>query len=178
MEADTLDEMSGADAPDRRADALHEMRRKDRQVTDRAEIERVLSESSVCRVGFYDGEEVYIVPLSFGFQEQAGRLTLYFHSAGEGRKVDLFCRGGRAGFEMDCEERLVLAETACGCTVLYRSIIGSGRTREVPPEEKEAAMRAVLAHYTDAPLPIDPAMLARTRLFALEVDELSCKEHR
>lgn len=156
---------------------MHEMRRKDRQVTDRAEIEAVLRSCDVCRVGFYDGEEVYIVPLNFGCREREGRLTLFFHSAGEGRKVELFRRGGRAGFEMDCAHRLVTAETACGYSELYKSIIGTGRVREVPEPEKLEAMEAVVAHYTDAKPPIDPAMLARVRLFALDVDELSCKEH-
>ena len=156
---------------------MREMRRKDRQVTDRAEIEAVLRSCDVCRVGFYDGEEVYIVPLNFGWQEREGRLTLFFHSAGEGRKVELFRRGGRAGFEMDCAHRLVTAETACGYSELYKSIIGTGRVREVPEPEKLEAMEAVVAHYTDAKPPIDPAMLARVRLFALDVDELSCKEH-
>ncbi|WP_295857854.1 pyridoxamine 5'-phosphate oxidase family protein [uncultured Oscillibacter sp.] len=156
---------------------MREMRRKDRQVTDRAEIEAVLRSCDVCRVGFYDGEEVYIVPLNFGYREREGRLTLFFHSAGEGRKVELFRRGGRAGFEMDCAHRLVTAETACGYSELYKSIIGTGRVREVPEPEKLEAMEAVVAHYTDAKPPIDPAMLARVRLFALDVDELSCKEH-
>lgn len=156
---------------------MREMRRKDRQVTDRAEIEAVLRSCDVCRVGFYDGEEVYIVPLNFGYREREGRLTLFFHSAGEGRKVELFRRGGRAGFEMDCAHRLVTAETACGYSELYKSIIGTGRVREVPEPEKLEAMETVVAHYTDAKPPIDPAMLARVRLFALDVDELSCKEH-
>lgn len=156
---------------------MREMRRKDRQVTDRAEIEAVLRACDVCRVGFYDGEEVYIVPLNFGWQEREGRLTLFFHSAGEGRKVELFRRGGRAGFEMDCAHRLVTAEKACGYSELYKSIIGTGRVREVPEPEKLEAMETVVSHYTDAKPPIDPAMLARVRLFALDVDELSCKEH-
>ena len=66
---------------------------------------------------------------------------------------------------------------ACGYSELYKSIIGTGRVREVPEPEKLEAMEAVVAHYTDAKPPIDPAMLERVRLFALDVDELSCKEH-
>lgn len=156
---------------------MHEMRRKDRQVTDRAEIYRVLDECEVCRVGFYDGEEVYIVPLNFGYEERDGKLTLYFHSAGQGRKADLFARGGKAGFELDCGHRVVPGERACDYTAMYKSVIGAGRTREVAEEEKLPAIRRLMAHYTGQEMDFDPAALKRVRMFALEVEELSCKEH-
>jgi nitroimidazol reductase NimA-like FMN-containing flavoprotein (pyridoxamine 5'-phosphate oxidase superfamily) len=128
-------------------------------------------------VGFYEEGEVYIVPLNFGYGEENGKLTFYFHSAGQGRKVELFRRGGRAGFELDCAHRLVRGEKACSYTEMYKSIIGTGRTYEVPEEEKLAAMKTVIAHYTDEELEYDPAMMTKVRLFALEVEELSCKEH-
>lgn len=156
---------------------MREMRRKDRQVTDEAEIEQVMHACNVCRVGFCDGGEVYIVPLNFGYRKADGKWTLYFHSAAEGRKVELFQKGGGAGFEMDCAHRLMRAEKACGYTEMYKSIIGTGRVYEVAAEEKMAAMKTVMAHYTDVELEYDPAMLERVRLFALSVEDLSCKEH-
>lgn len=156
---------------------MREMRRKDREVTDQAEIYNILDECDVCRVGFCDEGQIYIVPLNFGYAETNGKLTFYFHSAGQGRKVELFCKGGSVGFELDCAHRLVRAEKACGYTEMYKSIIGTGRTYEVSEEEKLAAMRTMMAHYTDAELEFDPAMISRVRLFALEVEELSCKVH-
>lgn len=156
---------------------MHEMRRKDRLVTDQVEIYKILDECDVCRVGFCDEGKVYIVPLNFGYAETNEKLTFYFHSAGQGRKVELFCKSGSVGFEMDCAHQLVQTENACCYTEMYKSIIGTGRTYEVPEEEKLAAMKTMMAHYTDAQLEFDPAMMARVRLFALEVEELSCKEH-
>ena len=156
---------------------MHEMRRKDRQVTDQAEIYRVLRECEVCRVGFFDGTEVYIVPMNFGYEEKDGKLTLYFHSAGQGRKVGLFAEGGKAGFEMDCGHQLVTAEKACDYSAQFQSIIGTGRTYEVAEEKKLNAMNCLMAHYTDRELEFDPAVLKRVRMFALEVEELSCKIH-
>ena len=61
------------------------MRRRVRCVSDRAEIERIIADSSVCRVAVKDEEWLYIVPLSFGFVYEGDSLTLYFHSAKEGR---------------------------------------------------------------------------------------------
>lgn len=156
---------------------MQEMRRKDRQVTDRTEIYKVLDECEVCRVGFYDAGEVYIVPLNFGYEERDGKLTLYFHSAGQGRKVELFARGGSAGFELDCGHQVVPGEKACNYTAMYKSIIGAGRTHEVLEEDKLHTMKRLMAHYTDKDPELPPAALTRVRMFALEVDELSCKEH-
>lgn len=42
------------------------MRRKDREITEPAKIREIIEASHCCRLGFFDGKEVYIVPLSFG----------------------------------------------------------------------------------------------------------------
>ena len=58
------------------------MRRKDREITDRAEIESILNEAMVCRIGLADGGEPYVVPISFGYE--GGEV--YLHSALEASK--------------------------------------------------------------------------------------------
>lgn len=156
---------------------MREMRRKDRQVTDMAEIRRVLDECHVCRVGFYDGAEVYVVPLNFGYVEREGKLTLYFHSAREGRKTELFRAGGSVGFELDCGHELVRNQRACEYTELFKSVIGTGRPREVAEAEKLDALRTIMAHYGAEAPEFDPAMVARVACFAIEAEAYTCKEH-
>ncbi|WP_312942241.1 pyridoxamine 5'-phosphate oxidase family protein [Oscillibacter sp.] len=160
---------------------MHEMRRKDRQVTDRAEIHRILDECEVCRVGFFDGAEVYIVPLNFGYEVKDGRLTFYFHSAVQGRKVELLARGDKVGFELDCGHQVVAGEKACDYSAMYKSIIGTGRTYEVVDDaDKLHAMQCLMAHYTkktgEKP-ELPPKALKSIRMFALEAEDLSCKVH-
>jgi nitroimidazol reductase NimA-like FMN-containing flavoprotein (pyridoxamine 5'-phosphate oxidase superfamily) len=58
------------------------MRRKDREITDQADIEAILNEATVCRIGLADDEGPYIVPLSFGYENGA----VYIHSAPETSK--------------------------------------------------------------------------------------------
>ena len=78
------------------------MRRKDREVTDPQRIEEIISACHCCRLGFCDGGKPYIVPLNFGFfRREDGGYTFYFHSAREGRKLDLIRQTGWAGFELD-----------------------------------------------------------------------------
>ena len=44
----------------------------------------IVQMDAIC-IGFFDGDEVYIVPLSFGFEEKEGRYTFYMHGAKAGR---------------------------------------------------------------------------------------------
>ena len=65
------------------------MRRKEREVTDIKEIREVLDSCKVCRLGIADEGGAYIVPLNYGYRLEDGVLTLYFHGAKEGKKLDL-----------------------------------------------------------------------------------------
>ena len=60
------------------------MRRKDREVTEEARIDEIISRCHCCRLGFNDGGEVYIVPMNFGWVKRDGKRYFYFHSAKEG----------------------------------------------------------------------------------------------
>ena len=91
---------------------MREMRRKDRQVTDPEKIREIIAACDCCRLGLCDHGRAYVVPLDFGFTEQEGRYTFYFHSAREGRKIDLIRQAGWASFEMDAGHEAVPDETA------------------------------------------------------------------
>ena len=156
------------------------MRRKDREVTDPAVIDGIIRRCDCCRLGFADGVECYIVPLSFGFANRDGKRVFYFHSAREGRKVDLARRCGRAGFELDAEHRLLAGDAACQCTMDFESVIGTGAVDVVEdPEEKREALQAILAQCTgregwDLPDRSEQSVC----ILKLTVEELSCKVHK
>lgn len=155
------------------------MRRKDREVADPVRIREILTSCTCCRLGFYDGEEVYIVPLSYGFREREGEYTLYFHGAAEGRKLDLLQHNPMVGFELDEDCGVRTAPMACGHSAAYRSIIGTG-TLELLTERRarEEALRCIMSHYTgreDWDFPAE--RMEGLAVFCLHVRKLSCKEH-
>ena len=49
------------------------MRRSDREVTDPKQIRDIIDHCTCCRLGFWDGQEVYILPLNFGYEEADGK---------------------------------------------------------------------------------------------------------
>ena len=57
------------------------MRRNDRAIQDPERMETILKTCLCCRIGLNDGNEVYIVPVSYGFEKQDNRYVLYFHGA-------------------------------------------------------------------------------------------------
>lgn len=156
------------------------MRRKDREVSDYRKILDILKQCDICRLGLVDSEGVYVVPLNFGYIESCGNVTLYFHGADEGRKIDIIKSCPYAGFEMDTGHRLVKKETACGYSYLYQSIIGNGTTAIVTDfEEKLTAMRSIMLHYSDkSDWSFDEGIFKRTAFIRLDVTSWSCKEHR
>ena len=97
------------------------MRRKDREITDRNEIELIIEKSTVCRLAMADDSGPYIVPLCFGFRNN----TLYFHSAAEGKKLGFLRKNPRVCFELDCDTEVRTGGKACDFSMRYRSVIGS-----------------------------------------------------
>lgn len=156
------------------------MRRSDREITDPARIREILTACKHCRLGFVDGRSVYIVPLNFGFTEECGTYTLYFHGAKEGRKLALIEQNHYAGFEMDTNFSLIEADTACSHSARYQSIIGEGTVSILETmEEKKQALLAIMEHQTGkSDWDFPDKMVNATCVFKLCVEKLSCKEHK
>lgn len=120
------------------------MRRNDRQITDRAEIDAIIRGSTVCRLGMSDSGRPYVIPLCFGYD---GRV-LYLHSATEGRKLDVLRRNPRVCVEFDIPGDVVQNEDACSWSIGYRSVVAFGTARFLDePEEKRKALALVMAQY-------------------------------
>ena len=102
------------------------MRRKDRQVLDFKEIYEIIERCDVCRIALNNEGYPYMLPLNFGISAENEKLTIYFHSALEGQKLDLIKNDNRASFEMDCNHKLEYFEERGYCTYAYESVIGRG----------------------------------------------------
>lgn len=154
------------------------MRRKEREVTDGKKIAEIIDACHCCRVGFIDNGQVYIVPVNFGYECEDGRYTLYFHSAKEGRKIELIKENPVVGFEMDTGYELKTAASACGHSAYFRSIIGQGTVSVVSDaEEKKKGLRLVMEHETGKrEWEFQDKMLEAVCVWKLSVSELTGKE--
>lgn len=156
------------------------MRRKDREITNPEEIEAILQRCRVCRLAFSVNDTPYIVPLNYGFRREGERITLYFHCAKEGKKLDMLARNPRVCFEMDGAHRLVRdAGHPQACTMAYESVIGWGVARILADAaERLRALDCLMAHYGDkAPGRYPQAALQAVAVFQVTVTACIGKRH-
>jgi len=98
------------------------VRRKNKEITDKAVLHEILRNSEVCRIAFFDDEYPYIVPMNYGYKDDC----LFFHCAPEGRKLDLIRKNNNVGFEIEHSHEIIKDDLSCKWTTKYRSIIGVG----------------------------------------------------
>jgi nitroimidazol reductase NimA-like FMN-containing flavoprotein (pyridoxamine 5'-phosphate oxidase superfamily) len=149
------------------------MRRADKEITDRNIIDSVLRKSLVCRIAMYDGEMPYVVPLSFGYDGK----NIYLHSAKDGRKIDILKRNPNLCFEFETECEVLPAERACSFTMRYRSVIGYGNACFLEDsEEKIAAMRIIMRHYTDKTFAFTEKDVENIAVIRIDIKEITGKQ--
>ena len=156
------------------------MRRADREVTDPKQLEEILRECTAVHIGAQDGAGLFVVPMNYGYTLEGDRLSLYVHSAQEGRKVAAFRAGGTVAFEMDGRHALRTADTACGHSYTYQSIMGSGTIRELTEAgAKRAALELIMEHMTGrGSWDMPDASLERTAVFAIQADQWAGKRNQ
>ncbi len=153
------------------------MRREERKIKDLSEIIEVIEKCDVCRLALNDGGYPYIVPLNFGVKAEGEKITLYFHGAGEGKKLELIKQDNRAGFEMDCSHKLVAGDGGCNCTMKYESVIGRGRIEMVSGDEKYEALGALMRQYHEDGFSFPEEAVHATTVMKLTVEEISGKRN-
>lgn len=156
------------------------MRRSDIEVTDHYKINEIIQACDCCRLGFWDKDSAYIVPLNFGFTEIDGTRIFYFHGAKEGKKIELAGNNPHVGFELDTNHSINRAEMACIYSFRFSSIIGKGTVVFVDSEaERNEALRIIMKHYSDRDdWAFEDNVLSCTAVLKLVVSELTCKQHR
>jgi nitroimidazol reductase NimA-like FMN-containing flavoprotein (pyridoxamine 5'-phosphate oxidase superfamily) len=150
------------------------MRRKEKEVTAREEIEEIILRCDICRLGMCADGEPYVVPLCFGYEKG----VLYFHPAAEGKKLEVLRKNPRVCFELDTDRELVVAKAACGYGMKYRSVIGYGTASFVAePAQKRAALDVMMRHYgAQGPFTYAEETLARVAVVKVEVESMTGKK--
>jgi len=121
------------------------MRRKDKEITSSEEIQSIICRSVVCRLAMVDGNQPYVVPLCFGFEDNC----LYFHCAKQGKKIDILNKNNNVCFEFDIDQEVIPADKACSFGIKYLSVIGFGKASFIDDEkEKQKALDIIMRQYS------------------------------
>jgi hypothetical protein len=152
------------------------MRKKLREMTDRASLLALLDGCDVCRIALCDQDRPYIVPVNFGYDWLESGLVLYVHGAMEGRKIDIIRQNNQVCFEMDWRHELKLADLACDCSMNYESLIGEGSIEIlIEKDEKRYGLDRIMAHYGRTDCTYDDSILERTCVLRLHADQVTGK---
>lgn len=119
------------------------LRRTDKGIKKRGEVEEVLKGAEVGRLGTCVDGEPYVVPLSFVYHQ--GKIL--FHGARLGKKMENISRNPRVCFEVDTGE-VIPADDPCNFNFNYRSVIANGTARILnDPGEMVEALRLLVEKY-------------------------------
>ena len=156
------------------------MRRTDREVRDISDILAIVEGARVLRLGLYDGEYPYIVPLHYGYEYADGTLTFYMHSAREGRKLDLIRRDGRAFIELDSDEALISGgDAACAYGASFASVMGRGEAVLVADaDEAVRGLKLLMKHQTGRDFDMTPAMASAVQVIRVRLLDFTAKARR
>ena len=172
------------------------MRRKDRQMPPNF-AHQVIDKAQYGVVSMIDGENTYSVPLSI---VRSGDV-LYFHSAKQGRKVDVLARNANVTVvfvgdkrvpenyssdeleEMNKDASMAVKLISNVFTTEFESTIVTGVAKLVDnEEEKITAMRLICEKYTPDKMEyFDTAITAglnRTNVYKVEMESISAKRKK
>jgi nitroimidazol reductase NimA-like FMN-containing flavoprotein (pyridoxamine 5'-phosphate oxidase superfamily) len=148
------------------------MRRKDKEITARSEIESIIRGSTVCRLAMVDGNRPYIVPLCFGYKDNA----LYFHSAAKGQKIDILGRNNKVCFEFDIDSEPIKSDKACDWGMTYKSVVGFGEVFFIEDlESKQRALDIVMQQYSGQTFEYPEPKLKNTVVFKVAIMRMTGK---
>ena len=150
------------------------MRRKEKEITLRSEMDAVINKARVCRLAMMDGDRTYIVPSQFRVRRQGPLFP--FHPGGE--------KAGPSPEEPDGSAlnsirtyRSSAGDVPCKWGMGYRSIIGWGEVEFIlEPDARRGALDIIMAHYSgESSFAYTDAEINRVSVFKVTVLEMTGK---
>jgi nitroimidazol reductase NimA-like FMN-containing flavoprotein (pyridoxamine 5'-phosphate oxidase superfamily) len=149
------------------------MRRRDKEITDKKNIEDVILNATVCKLAMCDSRRPYIVPLCFGFKNN----TLYFHSAPEGKKIDMLKNNPYVCFEFDIYTQVIKSAKACKWGMKYRSVIGYGKASFITDHDlKRRALDIIMQQYAGESFVYEEALLTSIVIIKVDIESMTGKK--
>jgi len=150
------------------------MRRKDREITDRTEIDEIIKATNLMHIALVDGDMPFLVPVFYAFDGTA----LYFHSAQSGSKIEILKRNNNVCFEISIDNGFIESEEPCDFEAKHRTVIGIGKAVFVEDTaDKIKALDLIVAHFTKKKFEYPKTNLDRTAVIRIDIVSVKGKKH-
>ena len=154
------------------------MTKRERQITDEAQIMDILDKGKVLHLGLAVDNEPYVVPMNYGYTHEDGKLVMYLHSAVRGKKLDMIRANPKVFFEIDCDLVPFESELPCQYGLAYSSVMGKGIARIVDDvEEKKKAMSILMKTQTGKDFTFEDRLVSIVAVIRIDVEAYTAK-HR
>ena len=103
-------------------------------------------------------------------------MTLYFHSAKEGRKLTIWQKNTDVCFEMCSEGEPVHAKIPCNSGYYYSSVIGYGKVEFIEEtDQKCQALSIMFAHQTGKQIAFTEEQAAKVCVYKIVSERFTAK---
>lgn len=157
----------------------YHMRREDREIKDKFEIEDILYKGKYITLALCIENEPYIVTLSYGYKKENN--AIYLHAAKEGLKHEFIRSNPRVCATIIEDNGYIQNE----CGHEYRSLVIRGTISYVEQlDEKKQGMEVILKHLEDEPSIIKERSLKNDAVYnnililKLDIKEITGKKGR
>jgi uncharacterized protein len=150
------------------------MRRKEREITDQAEIDEILRQGKVLHLALCMDNRPFLVPVFYAYDGTA----LYVHSAQQGTKIEILKRNPHVCFEVSLHHGVIESDKACDFEARHRTVIGTGTAIFIEDEaEKTQALDSIVGRFTENKFSYPAAMLKHTAILRIDIESISGKKH-
>jgi len=149
------------------------MRRTDREIESREEMDEIIRGSQVCRIALAMDNIPYIVPVSFGYDGE----SIYIHTAKEGKKIIYFKNNNNVCFEFERNVKLFIDPiNACKWTFSYESVIGFGKIHELESfENRKNGLNKIMCQYSGKEWVFGEDKLDNIRVWKIGINSITGK---
>jgi nitroimidazol reductase NimA-like FMN-containing flavoprotein (pyridoxamine 5'-phosphate oxidase superfamily) len=149
------------------------MRRTDREIESREEMDEIIRGSQVCRIAMAMDNMPYILPVSFGYDGE----SIYIHTAKEGKKIVYFTNNNNICFEFERNVNLYRDPmNICKWTFSYESVVGIGKIYELESSKaKENGMSKIISQYSGKERVFGEEKLCNIRVWKIEIISITGK---
>jgi len=150
------------------------MRRKEREITDRAEIDAVIRSAKVMHLALADNNIPFLVPVFYAYDA----LALYFHSARAGTKIEIMKRNNNVCFEISVDHGVIESDAACSFEAKHRTVVGFGKATFIEDEaEKIKVLDMIVAQFSNKKFEYPKTNLNRAAVIRIDVESIKGKKY-
>lgn len=150
------------------------MRREDREITDPAQLQQILSAGHLMHLALASADEPFVLPLFYAYDGEA----LYFHSARRGTKMALLARNPKVCFCISDYQGVIADNLACNFEARHSTVIGQGLCELIEDKaQKVAVLDRIVARFSDRHFDYPDASLTATSVVRIQIVAMKGKQH-